>query len=66
MSGTCSTYRGDGFDEESEGNNHVETLGIDGRMWTGFYLSQVRTKGGLFCERGNEPWSSIKFREFLD
>jgi len=36
-----------GFDGESDGNSHVEALGIDGRVWTGFYLSQIRIRSGL-------------------
>ena len=62
--GACSTYRGDekciqGFDGESEGNNHVEALGIDGRMWTGLIWLRLGQGAGS-CEHGNQPWGFHK------
>jgi hypothetical protein len=73
--GTCRVLVG-----KPEGKNHLEDLGIDGRIILkctfkefdgrariGFIWLRTGTGGGLggSCECGNEPLASIKCREFL-
>jgi hypothetical protein len=43
--------------QKPEEKNHLEDLGIGGRIILNWIL-------GLIC--GNEPLSSIKYREFID